>query len=97
MNDDIHQGSGNVFLDLGFDEEEAANLLVRARLMSRLVDYIDEENLTQQQAAERLGIHQPRVSALTRGHVDAFSIDALVSMLARVGLEVLVEVRPRAA
>ena len=76
-NHPIHQGSGNVFADLGFDKEEAANLLVRARLMSRLIDYIEAEGLTQEKAALRLGIHQPRVSMLMRGKIEAFSIDAL--------------------
>ena len=94
MNDDIHRGSGNVFTDLGFDQETAASLLVRARLMSRLVDYIDEEGLTQGEAAARLGVHQPRVSMLKRGRIEMFSIDALVAMLARAGLEVVIEVRP---
>ena len=58
-NNPIHQGSGNVFADLGFDKEEAANLLVRARLMSRLIDYIEAEGLTQEKAALRLAFTSP--------------------------------------
>ncbi len=96
-NHPIHQGSANVFADLGFDKEEAANLLVRARLMSRLIDYIEAEGLTQEKAALRLGIHQPRVSMLMRGKIEAFSIDALVALLAQIGLEVVIDIRERAA
>ncbi len=94
---DIHQSSGNVFRDLGFDREEAENLRVRADLMIRLRAFIKEEGLTQQQAAKLFGMHQPRVSALMRGKIDEFSIDALVNMLARVGLELTIEIKPRAA
>lgn len=88
---EITRGSGNVFRDLGFDEEEAANLKLRSHLMMRLMRYVEDEGLTQEAAAERMGVHQPRVSALMRGKIDAFSIDARVGMLARVGIKVRVE------
>jgi predicted XRE-type DNA-binding protein len=39
-------------------------------------------------AAKVLGISQPRVSDLVRGRIESFSIDALVEMLARIGVTV---------
>lgn len=87
-------GSGNVFADLGFSEEEAANLQVRSLMMQRLQAYVEEEGLTQEEAAVRLGVHQPRVSQLMRGKINAFSIDALVNMLAGAGLRVQVAFEP---
>src|SRR5215468_10281777 len=54
--------AGNVFADLGFSESEAANLKVRAQLMRKLRDVIDD--LTQIEAADLLGVAQPRVSDL---------------------------------
>ena len=93
------RGSGNVFLDLGFEPEEAANLQLRSRLAIELDRYIEAEGITQTEAAERFGVSQPRVSDLVRGKLDRFTIDALVTMLARVGrqVEVSVGLAPRAA
>lgn len=82
----VTPSGGNIFLDLGFDEEEAENLLIRASLMLRLRQFIEDEGLTQEEAAERLGVHQPRISDLMRGKISHFSIDALVNLLARAGL-----------
>ena len=84
----ITEGSGNVFADLGFSPEESANLLFRATLMARLTKLVDDRELTQQSAATLLGVTQPRVNQLLRGKIDAFSLDALVNMLARAGFEV---------
>lgn len=88
----ITPSSGNVFEDLGFDAEEAANLKLRSTLAIELARYIEAEGLTQAAAAERLGVTQPRVSDLVRGKLDRFSIDSLVNMLARAGRRVEVSV-----
>ncbi len=62
--------------------------------MMSLTDYIEAEGLTQAEAAERFGIHQPRVSDVMRGRIGQFTIDALVNMHAAVGLHVRIEVVP---
>lgn len=90
----IVHGSGNVFLDLGFDPEAATNLQIRSRLAIELDRYIEAEGITQTEAAARFGVTQPRVSDLVRGKLDRFTIDALVSMLARVGRRVEVSIEP---
>src|SRR3989454_9111185 len=66
--------SGNVFRDLGFGPEEAANLKVRAMLMAELEKHIRSKHLTQKQAAERFGVTQPRISDLMRGKISLFSV-----------------------
>lgn len=91
----ITPSSGNVFEDLGFEGGEAENLRVRARLMAPLERYVRERDLTQEEAAEELGTTQARISELVNGKIQAFSIDALVNMLNRAGLEVAVSVRPK--
>ena len=55
--------------------------------------------LTQVKAAKLLKVSQPRISDLMRGRVDAFSIDTLVEMLARLGVSVTVRTKrsPRVA
>ena len=84
----IERGSGNVFVDLGFTPEEAANLTLRSQLMLVLKDALKERGWTQQRAAKELGIHQPRVSDLMKGHLSEFSLDALVCLVQRLGYEV---------
>jgi len=95
MENEITPSSGNVFEDLGFEGGEAENLRVRARLMAPLERYVKERDLTQMEAAKELDTTQARISELVNGKVQAFSIDALVNMLNRAGLEVDVNVRPK--
>ena len=91
----LRRSSGNVFRDLGFPAEEAENLRIRSELMARLSRVIEREGLTQGEAAQLLGVTQPRVSALMRGKIDLFSIDTLVTMLSRMGHRVTVTARAR--
>jgi len=56
--------------------------------MIRLEKELGSRGLKQAQAAKLLGISQPRVSDLLRGRVDLFSADALIDMLARLGIKV---------
>lgn len=88
--------SGNVFADLGFDAEEAQNLKLRAELMSRIERGVLKSGLTQQEAAKRLGVTQPRINALLKGRINDFSLDALVVLLSRMGLQVTMKVRKAA-
>ena len=86
--DNFEESSGNVFLDIGFDKGEAANLLIRADLMVTVEKYIKENKLTQTEAAKRMGVDQPRISKLLNGKIDLFTIDILVQMLERVDVHV---------
>ena len=86
------KSSGNVFVDLGFDPAEAAVLQMRSNLMSDLRLYIEKQNLTQAAAAKRLGITQSRVSDLVRGKWDKFSLEMLITLEARLGRTIRVEV-----
>jgi predicted XRE-type DNA-binding protein len=76
--------------------EAAANMRVRADLMIEVQRFVTESGLTQQQAAKRLGVTQPRLNDLLRGKIDKFSVDTLVIMLARAGKKVSVKVRKAA-
>jgi predicted XRE-type DNA-binding protein len=81
----IIESCGNVFADLGFSSEEATLLAMRAYLMNRLRDIIDENGWTPMEAAKRLGIGQSRISDLMRGKWDRFSLDMLVTLACRAG------------
>lgn len=93
---EVIQGSDNVFADLGFDAEQAANLKVRADLMLDLRNYIESQGWTQEQAAAFFGETQPRISNLINGEISRFSVDKLLNMLGRAGMQIRVEVFPRA-
>lgn len=59
--------------------------------MSDLRAYIEKEELTQVEAASRLGITQLRVSDLVRGKWEKFSLEMLITLEARLGRTVRVE------
>lgn len=80
----ITEGSGNVFVDLGFDEAEAKVMALRVELMVRLREHLS--GMTQAEAAKLLGVTQPRVSALLKGVWKDFSIDMLLKLAARAGM-----------
>jgi predicted XRE-type DNA-binding protein len=90
----LTRSRGNVFRDLGFSAEEAEYLKVRAELMVNLQKVIRARGLKQAEAAELLGVTQPRVSDLMRGRIDLFSIDTLIDMLARLGVRVKLVLQP---
>ena len=76
----VTHGQDNVFVDLGFDAEEAANLKIRADLMLDLRQHIQDRNWTQVEAAAFFGETQPRISNLMKGEIGRFSIDKLINM-----------------
>jgi predicted XRE-type DNA-binding protein len=84
--DRITPSSGNVFVDLGFDEAEARVMALRAELMLRLSQELKAKGWTQAQAAKRLGVTQPRVSKLNKGAWQDFSLDMLLTLAGRAGL-----------
>ncbi len=83
----VIRGSGNIFVDLGFDAAEASVMALRVQLMMRLRERLQEKGYTQVEAAKRLGVTQPRVSALLKGTWKDFSMDMLLTLAARAGLE----------
>jgi len=96
----ITPADGNVFADLGFAPEEAERLQAESRrriseklaikeeLMTRLGEWIDQQNLKQADAALILGVTRPRVSDVINKKTPKFTIDALVDMLGRAGMSV---------
>jgi len=75
----VSTSSGNVFADLGLPNPEER--LVKAELARKISEAITFRKLTQVQAAELLGIDQPKISALVRGRLSGFSIDRLFQFL----------------
>ncbi len=90
----VTRSSGNVFRDLGFRPDEAEHLLVRSDLMIKVQKLVTSRRLKQAEAAKILRITQPRVTDLLRGRIDLFSTDALIDMLARLGVRVRLVIKP---
>jgi len=75
----------------------AANMKARAETMIAIRDTVAAWGVTQSAAAKRLGLTQPRMNDLLRGRINKFSLDALINLAMRAGLDVRVEVvRPAA-
>jgi len=91
MPEPVVESSGNVFADLGFGPAEAAILKMRAQLMSDLQAFIQSSGMTQMQAAEKLEIAQSRMSDLMRGKWEKFSLEMLITLEARAGRTVTLE------
>lgn len=71
---------------------EAENLKLRADLVRAIRARIDDHGWSRKVAAANLGITQPRLSDLHRGKISKFSLDALVTLGARVGVHATVTV-----
>ena len=77
--------SRGAFFDL-FDEDKAAELAMRAELLRGLQGWVSSAG-TQSKAAAALGTTQARISDIKHGKIGSFSLDLLVRLAARAGLE----------
>ena len=84
----VVNSSGNVFIDLGYSPDEAAILQMRADLMANLRKFIKVKKLTQAKAAEIFGVSQSRVSDLTTGKWEKFSLEMLITLATKAGMHV---------
>jgi predicted XRE-type DNA-binding protein len=88
----IDQSSGNVYADMGM--ADAQEMLVKAKLASKIGDIIKQQNLTQQHAAQLLAMPQPKVSLLLRGQFRGISEAKMLECLARLGRDIDIVVKP---
>ena len=88
---DVEFSSGNVFADLGLPDAE--KLKIKSGLVIEITKAIRRLNLTQAEAAERMGITQPKVSALLRGEFSNLSERKLMDCLNRLGYDIEIKVR----
>jgi predicted XRE-type DNA-binding protein len=88
----ITHGSSNVFTDLGFSPEVAANLKIRADLMLTLREIIQSNAWSIEQAAQNIQESSATIEDLLQGEVDRFTVDRLIEMLSHCGCQVDVQV-----
>jgi predicted XRE-type DNA-binding protein len=87
-------GSGNVFADLGLPD--ADKLKIKSGLVIEFTKAMRTMGITQKAAAERMGISQPKVSAMLRGDFTNLSERKLMDCLNRLGYDIEIKVRPAA-
>jgi len=90
---DKQTSPGNVFADIGV--ENAGEHMVKAGLVLKIERTIRARGLTQQDAAAVLGIDQPKVSAMLRGHFRGYSVERLMRFLVALGHDVEIVVKSK--
>jgi predicted XRE-type DNA-binding protein len=91
---EVLSGSGNVFADLGLPDAE--KLKIKTGLVVEIRKAMRTLGLTQQAAAQRMGIPQPKVSGMMRGDFTNLSERKLMDCLNRLGYDIEIKVRPAA-
>lgn len=91
----ITHGTGNVFADLGYPDAEERQ--TKLRLAHAINDLLTRERLTQAAAAEKLGVNQPKVSALVNYKLEGFSVERLMMFLTALDqdVEIVIRRKPR--
>jgi predicted XRE-type DNA-binding protein len=89
----VEASSGNVFADLGLPNAE--ELGTKLRLCVAVNRILDVRRMTQVEAAQVLGVSQPKVSALRGYKLDGFSVERLMHFLTALEHDVVIEIRPR--
>jgi predicted XRE-type DNA-binding protein len=91
----IIRGTGNVFADLGYPDSEERQ--TKLRLAHAINGVIGRGRLTQTAAAEKLGVSQPKVSALANYKLGGFSVERLMTFLTALDqdVEIVIKRKPR--
>ena len=89
---EVQRGSGNVYADLGLPDAE--KLKIKTGLVIAIRKAMNSLGLTQQEAARRIGITQPKVSDMMRGDFINLSERKLMDCLTRLGYDIEIKVRP---
>lgn len=88
---EVTASSTNVYADTEHPNPEEA--LAKAELAILISAAIKKKKLTQKQAAELIGVDQPKVSAIIRGQLAGFTIDRLFRFLIALGMNIIIEVK----
>lgn len=89
---EVESGSGNVFADLGLPGAE--KLKIKSGLVFEITRAVRSLGLTQEEAGRRMGIAQPKVSAMLRGDFTNLSERKLMDCLNRLGYDIEIKVKP---
>ena len=88
---EIEKGSANVYADLGMPDAE--EMLVKAQLATKIAEIIKQRRITQMQAAELLGLPQPKLSNMLRGRFRGISEAKMLECLTKLGRDVQIVIK----
>jgi predicted XRE-type DNA-binding protein len=88
----IEESSGNIFADLGLPDAGAHFL--KAQIVAELFRFVSARKLSQAKAGELMGISQPEVSRLFKGHFREYSMERLMQFLVAFDRDVDIVVWP---
>jgi predicted XRE-type DNA-binding protein len=91
----ISRGTTNVFADLGFPD--AVERQTKTRLAFAINELLKSRGLKQREAAELLGIPQPKVSTIKNYRLDNISVERLMEFLTALDQDVEIQIRPRSS
>ena len=86
INIEVEQGGGNVYADLGISNAE--EMLVKARLATKISEIIKHRHLTQIEAADIVGLPQPKLFGMLRGQLRAISESQMLDCINKLGRDV---------
>jgi predicted XRE-type DNA-binding protein len=89
---EVRRSSGNVYADLALPDAE--RLKIKTGLVIEIRKAMRRLDLTQQAAAKRMGITQPKVSDMMRGDFTNLSERKLMDCLNRLGYDIEIRVKP---
>ncbi|MBM4125321.1 MAG: XRE family transcriptional regulator [Nitrospira sp.] len=90
----VVESSGNVFVDLGFPENEAQEAALKVDLVAAIRQAMQRNRLSQAKAAALAGMKASNFSALLGGKLTRVSVERLFRILRDLGADVEVTVRP---
>jgi len=89
---EIEEGSNNVYADLGMPD--ADEMIIKAQLATKIGEIVKSRKWSQRQAADVLGLTQPKLSKMLRGQFRGISEAKMLDCLVRLGRDVQIVVGP---
>ncbi len=89
----ITRGTGTVFADLGYPDAEERQTRLRLAYANNVI--IASQRLNQSDAAIRLGVAQPKISALAHYKLEGFSVERLMTFLTALDRDAEITIRKK--
>lgn len=89
----VIDSSGNVFADLGLSTSD--DDLLKVAIAGAITNIVKKRELSQSDAADIIGIDQPKMSLLLRGRLNGFSVDRMLKFLTLLGKDVDIRISAR--
>ena len=89
----VRRSSGNIFADLRLPN--AAESQTKLKLAVALNGVLDRAGLSQVEAAKRLSVNQPKISALRNYKLEGFSVERLIAFMTALNCDVDIVIRSK--